>query len=60
MSDTLAFFEATHGTAPRIAGKDMPTPKPHPVRGHALRAPGWNEAADKIYRAVNTVLASAR
>ena len=26
MSDSLAFFEATHGTAPQIAGKDMANP----------------------------------
>ncbi|QLA16486.1 NADP-dependent isocitrate dehydrogenase [Desulfolutivibrio sulfoxidireducens] len=59
MSDTLAFFEATHGTAPRIAGKDMANPGSLILCGAMLfEHLGWNEAADRIYGAVNKVLAS--
>ncbi|NMC48943.1 MAG: NADP-dependent isocitrate dehydrogenase [Desulfovibrio sp.] len=59
MSDKLAFFEATHGTAPRIAGKDMANPGSLILCGAMLfEHIGWQEAADKIYQAVNTVLAS--
>ncbi len=61
MSDKLAFFEATHGTAPRIAGKDMANPGSLILCGAMLfEHIGWQEAADKIYQAVNTVLASRR
>ncbi len=59
MSDSLAFFEATHGTAPRIAGKDMANPGSLILCGAMLfEHLGWNEAAHRIYGAVNKVLAS--
>ncbi|MEF3697013.1 NADP-dependent isocitrate dehydrogenase [Desulfolutivibrio sp.] len=59
MSDDLAFFEATHGTAPRIAGKDMANPGSLILCGAMLfEHLGWNEAANRIYGAVNKVLAS--
>ncbi|MDQ7832353.1 MAG: NADP-dependent isocitrate dehydrogenase [Desulfovibrionaceae bacterium] len=59
MSDSLAFFEATHGTAPRIAGKDMANPGSLILCGAMLfEHLGWNEAAARIYGAVNKVLAS--
>ena len=41
VSDVIANFEATHGTAPKYAGKDMVNPGlTDPVRGHDARASG--------------------
>ena len=46
MSDTLAFFEATHGTAPTIAGKDKANPGSLILSGTMmLEHLGWFEAA---------------
>ena len=59
MSDTLAFFEATHGTAPTIAGKDKANPCSVILSGALmLEHMQWHEAAQRIYKAVNTVLAA--
>jgi isocitrate dehydrogenase len=44
-----ASFEATHGTAPKYAGKDMVNPGSVILSGEMmLRYMGWNEAADLI------------
>ena len=44
-----AIFEATHGTAPKYAGKDMVNPGSVILSGEMmLRHLGWNEAADLI------------
>jgi isocitrate dehydrogenase len=44
-----AIFEATHGTAPKYAGKDMVNPGSVILSGEMmLRYMGWNEAADLI------------
>ncbi len=49
MSDDIGFFEATHGTAPKYAGKDMINPGSVILSGvMMLRYLGWNEAADLI------------
>jgi len=57
MSDTLAFFEATHGTAPTIAGKDMANPGSLILcGGMLLEHLGWHEAATRIHTAMNTVI----
>ena len=49
MSDEIAFFEATHGTAPKYAGKDMINPGSVILSGvMMLRYLGWHEAADRI------------
>jgi isocitrate dehydrogenase len=49
MSDEIAFFEATHGTAPKYAGKDMINPGSVILSGvMMLRYLGWHEAADLI------------
>jgi isocitrate dehydrogenase len=49
MSDDIAFFEATHGTAPKYAGKDMINPGSVILSGVMMfRYLGWHEAADLI------------
>ena len=58
MSDSLAFFEATHGTAPSIAGQDKANPGSLILCGALmLDHLGWNEAAQRIRTAVDAVLA---
>ena len=53
-----AVFEATHGTAPKYADKDMVNPGSLVLSGEMmLRHLGWNEAADKIIDAMNAVIA---
>lgn len=57
MSDDLAFFEPTHGTAPTIAGQDKANPGSLVLSGAMLLAHiGWTEAADRIHKAVDTVI----
>lgn len=59
MSDSLAFFEATHGTAPTIAGKDKANPCSLILSGAMMfEHMQWNEAALRIYAAVDKILAS--
>jgi isocitrate dehydrogenase len=49
MSDTVALFEATHGTAPKYAGKDYVNPGSEILSAEMmLRHMGWDEAADRI------------
>ncbi len=49
MSDKVAMFEATHGTAPKYAGKDKVNPGSIILSAEMmLRHMGWNEAADLI------------
>ena len=49
MSDTVAMFEATHGTAPKYAGKDYVNPGSEILSAEMmLRHMGWTEAADLI------------
>jgi isocitrate dehydrogenase len=46
MSDEIAFFEATHGTAPKYAGKDVINPSSVILSGvMMLQHLGWHEAA---------------
>ncbi|MGI5846951.1 MAG: NADP-dependent isocitrate dehydrogenase [Candidatus Cryptobacteroides sp.] len=48
-----AIFEATHGTAPDIAGKNLANPCSNLLSGTMmLEHLGWNEAADRIYTAL--------
>lgn len=59
MSDTLAFFEATHGTAPTIAGKDLANPGSLILCGAMLLEHiGWREAAGLIFAAMNKTIAA--
>ena len=47
MSDNVAMFEATHGTAPKYAGQDKVNPGSIILSAEMmLRHMGWNEAAD--------------
>jgi isocitrate dehydrogenase len=49
MSDTVAMFEATHGTAPKYAGKDYVNPGSMILSAEMmLRHMGWVEAADLV------------
>ncbi|MDA8361406.1 MAG: NADP-dependent isocitrate dehydrogenase [Gammaproteobacteria bacterium] len=49
LSDTIAMFEATHGTAPRYAGQDKVNPGSLILSAEMmLRHMGWTEAADLI------------
>jgi len=51
LSDTIAMFEATHGTAPKYAGKDQVNPGSLILSAEMmLRHMGWNEAADLIIK----------
>ncbi len=49
LSDSIAMFEATHGTAPKYAGKDYVNPGSEILSAEMmLRHLGWLEAADLI------------
>jgi isocitrate dehydrogenase len=49
-----AIFEATHGTAPKYAGKDMVNPGSVILSGEMmLRYLGWTEAADLILKGMD-------
>jgi len=59
ISDAIAIFEATHGTAPGFAGKDQVNPGSLILSAEMmLRYLGWNEAADKIMHGVADTIAS--
>jgi isocitrate dehydrogenase len=54
MSDTVALFEATHGTAPKYAGKNMSNPGSIILSGEMmLRHLGWTEAADLVVKGIS-------
>jgi isocitrate dehydrogenase len=56
-----AIFEATHGTAPKYAGKDMVNPGSVVLSGEMMfRYLGWTEAADLIVKGLNGAIASKR
>lgn len=53
LSDSVAMFEATHGTAPKYAGQDYVNPGSLILSGEMmLRHIGWFEAADLIIKGV--------
>jgi isocitrate dehydrogenase len=61
LSDTVAMFEATHGTAPKYAGKDYVNPGSEILSAEMmLRHMGWKEAADLIIRSMEKSIASKR
>ncbi len=61
MSDSVAVFEATHGTAPKYAGKDYVNPGSLILSAEMmLRHMGWTEAADQIIRAMEATIQSKR
>ena len=54
LSDSIALFEATHGTAPKYAGQDKVNPGSLILSAEMmLRHLGWNEAADLIINGMN-------
>ncbi|XHR29359.1 MAG: NADP-dependent isocitrate dehydrogenase [Chthoniobacteraceae bacterium] len=56
-----AVFEATHGTAPKYANRDMVNPGSVVLSGEMMfRYLGWNEAADLILKGINGAIASKR
>jgi len=57
MSDSVAMFEATHGTAPKYAGKDYVNPGSLILSAEMmLRHMGWVEAADKIISSMEAAI----
>ena len=57
VGDTAALFEATHGTAPKYAGRNMVNPSSLIMSAAMmLDHMGWKEAADKIERAVGRAI----
>jgi isocitrate dehydrogenase len=61
LSDTVAMFEATHGTAPKIAGKDIANPSSLILSAEMmLRHMGWVEAADLVLKGVGKAIAAKR
>ncbi|HEY3128116.1 MAG TPA: isocitrate dehydrogenase (NADP(+)) [Acidobacteriota bacterium] len=57
ISDRIAVFEATHGTAPKYAGQDKVNPGSVILSGAMmLEHIGWNEAAQLVYRAVERTI----
>ena len=58
MSDSLAFFEATHGTAPTIAGQDKANPGSVILCGALmLEHMGYAAAAERIRSAMSKAIA---
>jgi len=58
MSDSIAMFEATHGTAPKYAGKDYVNPGSEILSADMmLRHMGWVQAADVIVRSMEKAIA---
>ncbi|EGV33620.1 isocitrate dehydrogenase, NADP-dependent [Thiorhodococcus drewsii AZ1] len=59
LSDSVAMFEATHGTAPKYAGKDQVNPASLILSAEMmLRHMGWTEAADLIIKGVEGAIAA--
>jgi len=54
-----AVFEATHGTAPKYADKNMVNPSSMTLSGEMmLRYMGWGEAADLVLKGINGAIAA--
>lgn len=61
LSDSVAQFEATHGTAPKYAGKDYVNPGSEILSAEMmLRHMGWTEAADKIISSLEKSILSKK
>ncbi|MFB0963894.1 MAG: NADP-dependent isocitrate dehydrogenase [Pseudomonas sp.] len=59
LSDTVAMFEATHGTAPKYAGQDKVNPGSLILSAEMmLRHMGWTEAADLVIEGINGAIAA--
>lgn len=61
LSDSVACFEATHGTAPKYAGKDYVNPGSEILSAEMmLRHIGWIEAANLIIKSMEKSIQSKR
>ncbi|UVW29964.1 NADP-dependent isocitrate dehydrogenase [Massilia sp. H6] len=61
LSDSVAMFEATHGTAPKYAGKDYVNPGSLILSAEMmLRHMGWLEAADLIISSMEKAITSKK
>ena len=61
MSDTIALFEATHGTAPPIAGLNKANPGSIILSAEMmLRHIGWVEAADLVVKSLSSAIAAKK
>lgn len=61
LSDSVAMFEATHGTAPKYAGKDYVNPGSEILSAEMmLRHIGWVEAADLIIASMEKSILSKK
>jgi isocitrate dehydrogenase len=61
LSDSVACFEATHGTAPKYAGKDYVNPGSEILSAEMmLRHMGWKEAADRVIASMEKAIASKK
>ncbi len=61
MSDSVAMFEATHGTAPKYAGKDYVNPGSEILSAEMmLRHMGWDAAADLIISSMGKSILSKK
>lgn len=59
LSDSVAMFEATHGTAPKYAGQDKVNPGSIILSAEMmLRHMGWGEAADLIIKGINGAISA--
>jgi isocitrate dehydrogenase len=59
LSDSVAMFEATHGTAPQYAGKNYVNPGSLILSAEMmLRHMGWTEAADLIIKSMQATISS--
>jgi len=57
LSDSVAMFEATHGTAPKYAGKDYVNPGSEILSAEMmLRHMGWLEAADLVINSMEKTI----
>ena len=58
MSDSVAMFEATHGTAPKYAGKDYVNPGSEILSAEMMLVHmGWKEAAQLIVKSLEKAIA---
>src|SRR5258705_4646863 len=61
LSDSVAMFEATHGTAPKYAGKDYVNPGSEILSAEMmLRHMGWTQAADLIISSMKKSILSQK
>lgn len=59
LSDSVAMFEATHGTAPKYAGQNKVNPGSIILSAEMmLRHMGWEEAADLVIQGIEAAIAA--